>query len=731
MDIKSIDVKDLKIAVILYGQPNDLGFNYQLTLSKVYVERFLKSKKVSLFSVGIDSCERFLESLADIGYNVIITTSEEHAPCAQEISLLYPDLYIMIRGLPQPTFNRSMFADVDYEAIYFLTGFFAGLMTKTNVLGFISPGAPIANDYPANTFFVGARQSNPDVTLLMFNIGSRSNAELSSGASKALYDMGVDVIGQSLNDMSVSMTSLEYGYIGMGTNGYDQRQIYGNKIDISLIMNWTMPYMELINAAKADKTKIKFYSGSLKNNFITLEYGANVSDETRDVIEGMETQLKFNPVSKSPYLCNPYNRFIFKNVSTVTNCIDLAMYRTINDPYPGMTNFGNFSIPVVARNLPKTITRAFPVTSGVLIAICLILLLIIIVYRDSNSIRAASPLFCGLIVFGAIIVYSGIIIWSLPPSNLFCNLRYWLVSIGFTTLIGSLVVKNFRIWLIFDNPHLKTIKITNFQLFPWILTLEMANVILMGIITSRGQVESNRVYNIDDLTRYEYMQVCQMNQYGTVTLYVLLVYFALLLFIGLFVSWKLRIVDIAEFNESKTISSTLYTIFFILFSIVCLLVVPQYYINQTIILCIAGIFITSFSLFIIFIPKLLNLWSPTSQEKSLIAEVRFTQKLSTPDGADLYKVQNVFLSSYSPTQKKNLATFTDDTHTIGNSSLNLNSIVSGDADFDNFQEETPQEINQNNQNNNNQNNNQVNNNLLNNENIDNDQNLNENNDNRA
>ncbi|KYR02865.1 G-protein-coupled receptor family 3 [Tieghemostelium lacteum] len=658
----------IKIAVISTEKPNDLGYNFQVNDAKVAVEKYFNLSNIFYYSaIDKTKSEQFIRDLCEDGFKIILVPTLDYTTQAKKVATSYPNVQFLVRGNNTVT-NNVIHVNYNFVGANYITGYFAGLVTKTNVIGYIQPGPKSMNNYPGHAFYYGAKNANPNVTMYWYTTGSWSNPEVSGGATKKLMEeYNVDIFGQTQDDMTVSITAVDQGHIGMGTNGFDQQKIFGDKISFSYILNWTDCFKDFITNVMAYPDgnwpgRSNGY-GNFDNTFMPVTFGRKVTPEIKQKVDDHIVYFMNLGLLKAPFYCDDANKYIFsETLLNSDGCILPAQFQNMTDPLPGMTWLGNYSIPITLREVPKSFTYGFVIASGVLIFLSLILELIIWLNKNRSVIRSASPVFCELIVLGGIIVYIGIILWTIPPTNALCNARYWLVSIGFTILIGSLVVKNFRIWLIFDNPELKTIKITNYQLFPWVGGLILINVVLMAAVSGAGDLSVIDAMGIDDLGKYEYMQKCQMvnGSKGTIPLYILLGYFAVLLLIGVFVSWKIRIVDIAEFNESKPIANTLYAISFSLFVIVSLVASPQYYIDQQMILCIAGLFMTTAALGIIFIPKLYAL--ATRQQTKNSQSSLYTKKKSTIASARTSNSKNQSDSKDSQNQNHNpmQSEFTDD-----------------------------------------------------------------------
>ncbi|EGG16035.1 G-protein-coupled receptor family 3 protein 12 [Cavenderia fasciculata] len=627
-------VESFKMAIFTTGELNDfdpftdlkksiqisysfyLGFNYMVNYAKVNVEKQLQTTDIDIFEgVTEHGAIEFMEEKIALGYDSFIAASLEYTNAAINITTRFPEVVILTRGNRVATKNLS-YVTYNVHVCQYILGYFAGLMTKTSVLGYVNPGEPFIMNYGSNAFYVGAVASSalvgkPVPQLYLWQAGGWIQPDIEHGATLNLMnDFGADMISHTQDDMMVPITIMQQGGMALGTNGYGQREIYGEQIGLSFVTDWTTPYLQFTKAAMTNRTAMIRYYGDFNNNFLRLDnFSSLVPQDVQDKVNAQAAYLMTVNRTVNPYYCSDLNLAVITNKTTdllpgTTNCITSAKFFQLNVPYPGMTFLGNYSVPLVKVDMDRDVQYAFSVIAGILNLVSIVFAVLVFVYRNTQSIRSASPLFCIAILIGACITYIGVIIWVQPNSDAVCSARYWLLAVGYALLVGALVVKNFRIWKIFDNPELKAVKITNAQLFPWVFAIICVKIIFLAIMTSKvGNSRVEDVFNIDGVGKYEYMSVCQMDSAGNGVLYGLLGSFAVLLLSGVFLSWKIRIVDIDEFNESKEIGNTLYAISFILFVIIPLLVSPQSNLNQSIIICASALFITTAAICILFVPK--------------------------------------------------------------------------------------------------------------------------------
>ncbi|EFA83318.1 G-protein-coupled receptor family 3 protein 3 [Heterostelium album PN500] len=579
------------------------------------------------FKIKMNIFNQTIEGLVKDGYNGIITTSTEFTAGTEYYAKLYINntkLYWMTRGRSTNTTNLSYFT-YNIGICQYIVGYFAGLWSKTGQIGYVAPGLPDVANYNANALFVGARAANPNATVHTWNTGGWYMVDEGIGATNDLMSKGIDIVSQNQNDMTVEVEAMKHGLIGLGTNGYPFSRVYGPRIGFSFVNNWTMVFVNFTELIINDANHSTKTYGDF-DNFLSLDkFSFTVNTTIVDKVTAEIHRLIGMPREKHPYFCNEYNHYVWDGMGVYTNnCMTTPQFFLLNDPYPGMTYYGYYQVPLTKIEDSNGLIYGYGITAGVLILICIVMICLIQKYNTYHAIRSASPFFSINILFGGIITYAAVIIYVIPKSTVQCNVRFWLLAIGYSLLIGSLVIKNIRIWLIFrDSSRLQMRKITNTQLYPFVAALVGVMVVLLSILAAPSIGNHRAVDSNNGLGKYEFEEICVMSNEGSIVLYVLLSVFALLIFMGVFVSWKIRIVDIEEFNESKQIANTLYAVLVSIFIVVPLMVSPQTQSSETIIICSSALFITTISLMILFIPKFYKVYrfgkTPSSNPEFLSA----------------------------------------------------------------------------------------------------------------
>nr|XP_024217018.1 probable G-protein coupled receptor 158 [Halyomorpha halys] len=173
-------------------------------------------------------------------------------------------------------------------------------------------------------------------------------------------------------------------------------------------------------------------------------------------------------------------------------------------------------------------------------------------YANVKVVRAASPVLLRVITLGAFFIYCTTIVMYPRPNLITCTLRVWLREIGFSLTYGALMLKTWRISVIFRVKSAKAVKITDLDLLKRLGMIVMAFTVLLLIRTIVAPPLVIVGRTADDLKAY----LCKTDwwDHSFTTIEVL------------FLIWGIRLCIVvrkapSEFNESKFISLAIYNEF--------------------------------------------------------------------------------------------------------------------------------------------------------------------------
>lgn len=186
--------KPMKVALLLVGSINDAGW------SESSYRGFERARKEFGFdgayteNLQLPDIESAIRDYAERGYDAVIMTSAEFSDMALNVSPDYPKVkFVIVNGQAAKAPNLANFRPNTPEC-GFIAGAFAGLITKTNVVGVVAGKKmpPVVD--ATNGFIAGAKYVNPKVEVLSSYIDSWIDIAKGKEASIAMIEKKADVL---------------------------------------------------------------------------------------------------------------------------------------------------------------------------------------------------------------------------------------------------------------------------------------------------------------------------------------------------------------------------------------------------------------------------------------------------------------------------------------------------------------------------------------------------------
>lgn len=598
------------VAILASGNISDFGYSYTVNAGRVKMERNLNITGSRYIPNIEDMATAFttIQGLVAEGFHLIITTTSLHGNASAMAASQYPNVsFVHVSGQPYlPNLSILSFSGPD---MYYAAGTFCGAMTKNNRVGFVHPNAPVASFATLNAFYVGVKESNPNAEVYVVYTNTYLDPDRTRGACNILLNSTfVDQIAGQQDDMTLQEAAMENGLLAVGISGYPMREIYGESVGMSVLKDWGSPFTVIaqgvINATNFGTVfGGKSISAAFKSGWTTLDTPSYlVSDEAWAKVRAAAVNLT-KPIK--PYYCSPWVSYL--GVSNTTGCLTNTTTFSAA-PITAIIDRGTFIVPLEEVPFPKGTAVALIVLAAILwLGACCISAALYYLRRDTVML-ASSPLFLALVLFGCAMTFSSVIAWVADPSKSACTARIWLPSIGCTLCMGAMIIKNVRLWLIFDAA-MRKIKIRDLRLLAWTGVLLTADVLLLALWTGLGDPRVNIEQGKDGLSTYEIRKTCVTSLIGDKLLYAIVSLHIAQLAVGCFVTFKIRVIDIEEFNESRPFGLCIYIVSLV-FTICGILIGTSGTTNVQIIIMVSlSLLISSGAvLFVLFMPKFLTIF---------------------------------------------------------------------------------------------------------------------------
>ncbi len=241
----------VKACFVYVGPIGDGGWTYQHELGRrAVVEKFgdkVETAYQESVPEGADA-ERVLTQMALTGCDIIFTTSFGFMDATNNVAAKFPNVkFEHATGYKRDHPNVSTYDARFYEGRA-VTGTIAGLMTKSNKIGYIA-SFPIPEVVQGiNSSFVNARKVNPDVQMSVVWAYTWFDPAKEADAAKALIEQGVDVILQHTDSTApMAEAAKTPGVIGFG-QASDMAEYKPSPRVSAIIDNWAPYYIDRIQA---------------------------------------------------------------------------------------------------------------------------------------------------------------------------------------------------------------------------------------------------------------------------------------------------------------------------------------------------------------------------------------------------------------------------------------------------------------------------------------------------
>lgn len=236
------------IAFAYVGPVSDMGWTWTHDNGRKAVEAAFPGKVKTAFIENMpysDEASRALEQFVADGAKMIIINSE-YADFVTKVADKHPDVVFLECDGHRISKNHIWYYVEHWDPTY-LIGMAAGLMTKSNKLGYIG-SFPVQSVYAsANSFHLGARSVNPNVETKVVLINSWFDPAKANQAANALIDDGVDFIMDIMDETAALQVEEERGVWGATWNT-DQRAAAPTKYVSSVSLFWDDYYIKEVGA---------------------------------------------------------------------------------------------------------------------------------------------------------------------------------------------------------------------------------------------------------------------------------------------------------------------------------------------------------------------------------------------------------------------------------------------------------------------------------------------------
>ncbi len=239
----------LKVAWVHENPVGQGGWTLSHELAREKIEAHFGGRITATALDGVvpgGDTERVLTKLARGGQQMIFATSFGHMSAAARVSRRFPRVTFEHAAGYTMGRNLGTYQIRAYQGRY-LAGYAAGLVTKTNRLGYVG-AFPIPEVMRGiNAFTLGARAANPEVEVEVIWISTWSDASRSREAAELLLSMQADVITHHTETSAAVQAADQRGAWSVGYQT-DRSAFAPQQHLVSVAHNWFPLYRDKIQA---------------------------------------------------------------------------------------------------------------------------------------------------------------------------------------------------------------------------------------------------------------------------------------------------------------------------------------------------------------------------------------------------------------------------------------------------------------------------------------------------
>ncbi len=266
----------LKVGFIYIGSANDGGFSQaHAEGAKAMIDHF-KGKVEGIEVENVSDADKqgamtVATGLIDQGCKVIVGCSYGYMDAFEELASNpdYKDIkFLHFSGNKMNDTNFGNYFGATEEPRY-LTGIIAGMMTKTNKLGYVAAYPYTEVQIGINAFTLGAQSVNPDVEVKVVYINSWYNPEQERAAADELLKQDCDIITQHCDTTGPQVAAAEKGKLAIGYN-MDNSQVVPKSFLTAAVWNHEAFLNDAIQDILDGNWKPESYYGHMKDNYMDI-----------------------------------------------------------------------------------------------------------------------------------------------------------------------------------------------------------------------------------------------------------------------------------------------------------------------------------------------------------------------------------------------------------------------------------------------------------------------------
>ncbi len=272
-DTTKTDEPVLTVGFIYIGPANDGGFSEAHDNGRKAMEEYFKGKVKTIYQENVAEDKQSVESAAinmiDQGATVIFGTSFGYMDALEDLAGKYPDVkFLHFSGSKMNETNFGNYFGAMEEPRY-LSGIVAGMMTKTNKIGYVAAFPYTEILIGVDAFTLGAKSVNPNAQVNVVYINAWVDAANEKAAAEALLAQGCDIISQHCDTTGPEIAAEAAGAFAIPYD-LDNRDAAPKAFLTAPVWHHEVFYINTIQAIMDGTWKPESYYGDMKSGYVAL-----------------------------------------------------------------------------------------------------------------------------------------------------------------------------------------------------------------------------------------------------------------------------------------------------------------------------------------------------------------------------------------------------------------------------------------------------------------------------
>lgn len=287
---------EITVGFIYIGPATDGGFSEAQDRGRQAMVDYFQGKVATLVAENVpeekDAVKSAALNMIDQGATVIVGTSFGFMDALEELAGEYQDVkFLHFSGNKMNDTNFGNYFGAMEEPRY-LAGIVAGMMTKTNKIGYIAAFPYTELLIGINAFTLGARSVNQDAEVKVVYTNAWVDAANEKAAAEALLAQGCDVLEQHCDTTGPQIAAEQAGAYAIGYN-MDSRTAAPGAFLTAPIWHHEVFYIKTVQAIMDGTWTPESYYGNMIDGYVGLaEMSDLVPADVKAKVEEVQAKIE-------------------------------------------------------------------------------------------------------------------------------------------------------------------------------------------------------------------------------------------------------------------------------------------------------------------------------------------------------------------------------------------------------------------------------------------------------